>query len=66
MEVLLLGHSDCLGWAALQRHGVTVQAGDCSVWQAQVSILSTAGSNQGLNVDELPVSVTVVMRKALN
>jgi len=78
--LLLLAHADlllhggaavgalglCLGWAALQRHWVTVQTGDCSVWQAQVSILSTAGSNQGLNLDELPVSITVVMWKALN
>ena len=56
----------CLGWAALQRHWVTVQAGDCGVWQAQVSILSTAGRNQGLNLDELLVSITVVTWKALN
>lgn len=30
----------CLAWAALERHWVTIQPGDCDVWWAQVSIFS--------------------------
>ena len=54
-----------LGWAALQRCRVTVQAGDCGAWWAQVSIFSTARRNEGFNLDELPLSITVVTCKAV-
>ena len=53
-----------LGWPALQRLLVTIQAGDCGFWQAQVSIFSRARCNEGMNLNELLLSITVVMCKA--
>ena len=54
----------CLGWAALHGLLVTIQAGDCGVLQAQVSNFSRARCNEGMDFDELLLSITVFMWKA--
>lgn len=54
-----------MGWAALERQWVTIQASDCDVWRAQVNIISGARRNEGRNVDELLIPIVVVMWKAV-
>ena len=54
-----------LGWAALQWRPVTVQLGDRCFWQAQVSVFSTAGRDEGFHLDEHLHSITGVVWKAI-